>query len=197
MKVVPEVAMRSMMNPNVELELSYATLATITVLAVFYIAIASVGIRTFQKCSKIQDSQKWKNLKMFLSHTLTMAITVVLTLFVTKLFKSEAGAFGMIFGVTGFIASIITISLTRECKDVADKSAFNFAVFSTVGNGILMMASIFMMLNKRGKFDKMKARARARGTPYTSINKQTTPTGGRVTTTTQPFIGPMQESFYK
>lgn len=137
-------------NAKVELEMSNGTLGLIIMMGIFYIAITGVGVSTFNKCSQIQDSQKWKNLKGFLSHTMTMAITTIATLIFAKFAKSEAAVFGVLFGIFGTIASSMTLAMTKECKDSADKSARNFGIVSLIGYLLLMLGSLFMMFRKRG-----------------------------------------------
>lgn len=143
-------------NAKVELEMSNGTLGMIIMMGIFYIAVTGVGINTFGKCDKIQDSQKWKNLKGFLSHTMTMAITTIATLIFAKFAKSEAAVFGVLFGIFGTIASSMTLAMTNECKDSADKSARNFGIVSLIGYLLLMIGSILMMLRSRGKLPSMK-----------------------------------------
>ena len=126
-----------------DMEMSYGTLFLIAVMGVFYIAVSSVGIKTFNDCDQVQNSQKWKNLKMFLSHTMTAAIAMILTLLVTKIVKSEAAAFALLFGIFGVIASSMTLAMTNECSSTADKSARNFGIVSLLGHILLLMASIY------------------------------------------------------
>jgi hypothetical protein len=133
-----------------DMEMSYGTLFLIVIMGVFYIASSSVGIKTFNDCDQVQNSQKWKNLKMFLSHTMTAAIAMILTLLITKIVKSEAAAFALLFGIFGVIASSMTLAMTNECKDSADKSARNFGIVSLVGYFSLMFGSIIMMMGRRG-----------------------------------------------
>jgi hypothetical protein len=149
-------------NAKVELEMSNGTLGMIVLMGIFYIAITGVGVNTFGKCSKIQDSQKWKNLKGFLSHTMTMAITTIATLVFAKFAKSEAAVFGVLFGIFGTIASSMTLAMTNECKDTADKAARNFGIVSLIGYLMLMIGSILMMLRSRGKLPSLK---KSGGTP--------------------------------
>jgi uncharacterized membrane protein len=133
-----------------DMEMSYGTLFLIAVMGVFYIAVSSVGIKTFNDCDQVQNSQKWKNLKMFLSHTMTAAIAMILTLLLTKIVKSEAAAFGLLFSIFGLIASSMTLAMTNECSSTADKSARNFGIVSLVGHILLLMASMGSMWERRG-----------------------------------------------
>lgn len=138
------------------MEMSYGTLMMITVMGVFYIATTAIGIQTFNKCSSIQNSQKWKNLKMFLAHTMTMAITMIFTLVMTKVIKSELAAFGVLFGVVGLIASAMSFSMIKECKSTSDKSARNFAIVGMVGYPLMMIGSMYMMAKSRGKLPSLR-----------------------------------------
>ena len=83
--VVSKIDMQQLSNlaarTGQDMEMSYGTLFLIAVMGVFYIAASSVGIKTFNDCDQVQNSQKWKNLKGFLSHTMAAAIAMILTLF--------------------------------------------------------------------------------------------------------------------
>lgn len=173
-------------NAKVELEMSNGTLGLIIMMGIFYIAITSVGVSTFGKCDKIQDSQKWKNLKGFLSHTMTMAITTIATLIFAKFAKSEATVFGLLFGIFGTIASSMTLAMTNECKDSADKSARNFGIVSLIGYLALMIGSLIMMFRKRGgKFPSFRKSAAApmapisQNMPITAMNSSLPTTSTR------------------
>ena len=133
-----------------DMEMSYGTLFLIVIMGVFYIAITSVGVKTFNECDQVQNSQKWKNLKMFLSHTMTAAIAMILTLLLTKIVKSEAAAFALLFGIFGVIASSMTLAMTRECSSTADKSARNFGIVSLIGHILLLILSVYLMMKRRG-----------------------------------------------
>jgi len=80
---------------------------------------------------------------MFLSHTMTAAIAMILTLLLTKIVKSEAAAFALLFGIFGLIASSMTLAMTNECSSTADKSARNFGIVSLLGHIGLLMASFY------------------------------------------------------
>ena len=152
--VVSKIDMQQLSNlaarTGQDMEMSYGTLFLIAVMGVFYIAVSSVGIKTFNYCDQVQNSQKWKNLKMFLSHTMTAAIAMILTLLLTKIVKSEAAAFALLFGIFGLIASSMTLAMTNECSSTADKSARNFGIVSLLGHILLLIVSIYLMMRRRG-----------------------------------------------
>lgn len=152
--VVSKIDMQQLSNlaarTGQDMEMSYGTLFLIAVMGVFYIAVSSVGIKTFNDCDQVQNSQKWKNLKMFLSHTMTAAIAMILTLLLTKIVKSEAAAFALLFGIFGLIASSMTLAMTNECSSTADKSARNFGIVSLLGHILLLITSIYLMMKRRG-----------------------------------------------
>lgn len=151
--VVPESAK----NTTVKLELSWGVIGMIIVLGTFYIAISSLGIDTFNKCSKIQDSQKWENLKSYLSHTMTMVIASIATLILVKMFKSQVVVFAMVFGIMGIIASSMTLAMTNECKDSVNKSARSFAIASLV---LHLFMSVGIGLYKGFKWNKARKLAK-------------------------------------
>ena len=138
MNAIPE----SVKNTKVNLELSWGVIGMIVVLGTFYIAISSLGIDTFNKCSKIQDSQKWENLKSYLSHTMTMVIASIATLILVKMFRSQVVAFAMVFGIMGIIASSMTLAMVEECKDSVNESARNFAITSLVLHLLMILVMV-------------------------------------------------------
>lgn len=148
---------QTLKNTTVKLELSWGVIGMIILLGTFYIAISSVGINTFNKCSKIQDSQKWENLKSYLSHTMTMVIASIATLILVKMFKSQVVVFAMVFGIMGIIASSMTLSMTNECKDSVDKSARSFAIASLV---LHLVMSVGIGANAALKWNKVRKLAK-------------------------------------
>lgn len=85
-------------------------------LIVSYVLIASLGINTFQNCSDIQDSQKWKNIKMFLSHTLTIAIVVPIILKLKDTDFLNGDKMYMLYAILGFIASAMSLGMADDSK---------------------------------------------------------------------------------
>jgi len=85
-------------------------------LVVSYVLIASIGINTFQNCSGLQDSQKWKNIKMFLSHTLTIAIVVPIILLLKDTDFLNGDKMYMLYAILGFIASAMSLGMADDSK---------------------------------------------------------------------------------
>lgn len=81
-----------------------------------YVLIASLGISTFQNCPDIQDSQKWKNIKMFLSHTLTIAIVVPIILLLKDTDFLNGDKMYMLYAILGFIASAMSLGMADDSK---------------------------------------------------------------------------------
>jgi len=75
---------------------------------------------------------------------------MILTLLITKIVKSEAAAFALLFGIFGVIASSMTLAMTRECSSTADKSARNFGIVSLIGHILLLLLSMYLMMKRRG-----------------------------------------------
>ncbi len=85
-------------------------------LVLSYVLIASLGISTFQNCPDIQDSQKWKNIKMFLSHTLTIAIVVPIILLLKDTDFLNGDKMYMLYAILGFIASAMSLGMADDSK---------------------------------------------------------------------------------
>ena len=85
-------------------------------LIISYVLIASLGISTFQNCPDIQDSQKWKNIKMFLSHTLTIVMIVPIILLLKDTDFLNGDKMYMLYAILGFIASAMSLGMADDSK---------------------------------------------------------------------------------
>tara|TARA_Y100000741_G_scaffold112674_1_gene84561 strand:+ start:3322 stop:3792 length:471 start_codon:yes stop_codon:yes gene_type:complete len=88
-------------------------------LIISYVLIASIGINTFQNCTDVQESQKWKNIKMFLSHTLTIAIIVPIILKLKDTDFLSGDNMFILYGIFGFLAAAMSLGMANDskCKD--------------------------------------------------------------------------------
>jgi len=121
--------------------------------AAIYTPIASMGIDRFNKCDSIQDSEAYANKKMFLSQTLTIALTIPATFLAYYLFdkisgpsKSGIPLMAIVAGVTGIIASVFTYQLQKaeECAEVKD-DAKTFIALGITGSVMLTVGGLIML----------------------------------------------------
>ena len=143
-------AIQKFKNGKIEMEIGYPQVGLTIILGIFYIAITALGIQTYNKCEAIQDSQKYKNLKMFLSHTMAVAITIPAVLLVTKFAKNEGGIFTLMYAIMGITGSGIALDIMRQpdCKDAVKKDEKNFAIASLVMFILLFLAGGFFTMKK-------------------------------------------------
>ena len=69
---------RKLRSGSIEVEIGYMQVLFTVILGILYVAITALGIDTYNKCEGIKDSEKFQNLKMFMSHTMTIGITCLL-----------------------------------------------------------------------------------------------------------------------
>ena len=141
--------MNTLKKRGMKLAISPVELIFIFLAVMLYMGTVIPGIKTFIECDKIQTSQKWKNIKMFLSHTLTMALTLFFTLLFARYIDSDGAFFCTVITLVGIIASAMTIALTRECNDTASEGARIFGIISLVINIVAMFVSIYIMMKNR------------------------------------------------
>jgi hypothetical protein len=112
------------------------------VLGIIYIAVTSLGIQTYNKCEGIQGSQKFTNLKNFMSHTMAVAIAIPIVFLLTKFVKNEGGVFTIIYAIMGIASSAMAIQIMNQpdCKDGVKKDEKNFAIVALVFWLILFLA---------------------------------------------------------
>ena len=141
----------------IETEFGYPQVGLTILLGILYIAITALGIDKYNKCEGIQNSEKYKNLKIFLSHTMTIAITIPLVLLLVKFVKNEGGVFTIVYAIMGLTASAIAVDIMRqpECEDTVKTSDMNFAKLSVGGWLVLLLAGSFFTFKKYPKLGEV------------------------------------------
>jgi uncharacterized membrane protein YozB (DUF420 family) len=141
----------------IETEFGYPQVGIVVLLGIFYIAITALGIDKYNKCEGIQNSEKYQNLKMFMSHTMTAAITIPLVLLLVKFVKNEGGVFTIVYAIMGLTASAIAMDIIGqpECKDTVKSSDKNFAIMSIVAWIILLIVGSFFSFKKYPKLGEV------------------------------------------
>ena len=142
---------------KIETEIGYPQVGLTILLGIFFIAITALGIDKYNKCEGIQSSEKYQNLKMFMSHTMTIAITIPVILLLQKLVTNEGGVFTIIYAIMGLTASSIAVDIMRqpECEDTVKASDKNFAKLSVGGLLILLLAGSFFTFKKYPKLGEV------------------------------------------
>lgn len=107
------------------LEMSYGAIGLVCFMAFAYMVISSIGIDTYRKC----DNKPKKPMYEFLTHTLTIALTIPFTLFLGRMFKSDLGLWMTFFGLMGLVGASMTVHITNKCKN-SKKSNRKFSYFA-------------------------------------------------------------------
>ena len=132
---------------------SFVPILISVVLCILYVAIASSGIRIFNKCNEIKDEQKWKNMHMLLTNTLIVSLVipgVLLTQFLSS--GNVAGAMVILYGLMGLIGGSVAYSIAKEskCENVTNASEKNFLMISVAGSlFVLLGGGAFMAMSRK------------------------------------------------
>ena len=142
---------------KIETEIGYAQVGLTILLGIFFVAITALGIDKYNKCEGIKDSEKYQNLKMLMSHTMTIAITIPVVLLLMKLVNNEGGVFTIVYSIMGLTASAIAVDIMRqpECEDTVKTSDMNFAKLSVGGWLVLLLAGSFFTFKKYPKLGEV------------------------------------------
>ena len=142
---------------KIETEIGYAQVGLTIILGIFYVAVTALGIKVYNGCEGIQDSEKYANLKMFMSHTMTVAITIPIVLLLMKFVNNEGGVFTMVYAIMGLTASAIAMDVMRqpECEASVKDSDKNFATMSIVAWILLLLAGSFFTFKKYPKLGEV------------------------------------------
>lgn len=129
------------------LEMSYGAIGLVCLMAFAYMVISSIGVDTYLKCDTVKGQKTYDNLYKFLSHTLTIAITIPFTLFLGRMFKSDLGLWMTFFGLMGVVGASMVVSLTNKCKN-SKKSNRQFSYFALPMFILSLLIGGFMITKK-------------------------------------------------
>ena len=118
-------------------------------LVLSYVLIASLGISTFQNCPDIQGSQKWKNIKMFLSHTLTIAIVVPIILLLKDTDFLNGDKMYMLYAILGFLASAMSLGMADDSK-CKEKGYTGTSAIFLIGYLVMIAFLIYILIDGMG-----------------------------------------------
>lgn len=112
-----------------------------------YTSIASIGIRVYNECEEIKDSDKWKNAHMLLSNSMVMGLMIPIVLLTQYLAGDNIiGAITLLYGLMGIVGSSVAyiIMKNKQCKGISNTSEDNFVLASIlisllvmIGGGVL------------------------------------------------------------
>ena len=138
------------MNRKVSVTLNYGLIFMIIAFAMSYLVVASLGIDMFSKCDNLQGDVIQENLNKWLIGTLAVAITIPVTLFLTRMMGSNfTGMTALIFAVMGIIGSSAVLNWSDKCDahkgDESKKTygAINMALFVCV-----LFIALFLLRSK-------------------------------------------------
>lgn len=123
------------------------------ILGIVYVAIASTGIRIYNKCIEIKESQKWQNMHALLTNTLIIAMVipgVLLTQFLSS--GNIAGAMTILYGLMGLVGSSVAYSIAKEakCENISKESEKNFLMLAVAGSlFVLLGGGAFVAMSRR------------------------------------------------
>lgn len=131
-----------------EPEFGWATVGLVVLMSALYMSISVIGIKTFNECSDVQDSTKWKNIKMAISHMLTISITMAATLGLVKFVGREGYAASFIISIAGVLTAFMTLAMTQKCKSSTDKGSKNYAIVMSAVYPILAGVLGYLLFKK-------------------------------------------------
>lgn len=130
---------RQLASGRLDLEVSYTTVGVMTILSIVYAAVTYFGIKTYESCPDVQGKKTQDFLGKYLRYTIVAAITMPLTLLITKIFNKEAGAFAIIYGLLGGIGSGAALNWSLKCPDANKRTKY----VSAASLAIYMIAIIY------------------------------------------------------
>jgi hypothetical protein len=137
---------------EVSITLNYGQIGMIVAFAMSYLVVASLGIDMFSKCDNLEGNTTQENLNKWLVATLAIAITIPVTLLLTKVAGSKlTGLVALLFAIMGIVGSSAVLHWSGKCdahKDDESKKVYggiNMAVF------VLVLLVALFLLRPKGK----------------------------------------------
>ena len=133
--------------------INYGQIGLILMFGFLYLVIASLGIDMFNKCPEKEGNSTQENLKLFLSYTLTIALTIPCTLLLAKTAGSKlSGIIVLLFGIMGIVGSSASLNWARTCESAKkDKSKLGFSAVSLVIFLLAFLGGLFMLRPVKAK----------------------------------------------
>lgn len=134
---------KGVMDGHIDIELPAVSVLVIFVLALMYMVTTSISIDVYSRCSDVKGKKMYDTLFKYMSHSLVVALTIPLTLLLTKMFYNDSGVFMILYGLLGLIASLTAVDLTRKCN-VNDQLRVMWSRFSLGLHTIVLLVGIFL-----------------------------------------------------
>jgi len=133
--------------------INYGQIGLILMFGFLYLVIASLGIDMFNKCDEQAGKSTQENLKLFLSYTLTIALTIPCTLLLAKTAGSKlSGIIVLLFGIMGVVGSSAALNWARTCESSKkDDSKMAFSAISLVIFLLAFLGGLFMLRPVKAK----------------------------------------------
>ena len=133
--------------------INYGQIGLILMFGFLYLVIASLGIDMFNKCDEQAGKSTQENLKLFLSYTLTIALTIPCTLLMVKTAGSKlSGIIVLLFGIMGIVGSSASLNWARTCESSKkDQSKMAFSAVSLVIFLLAFLGGLFMLRPVKAK----------------------------------------------
>jgi len=115
----------------------------ITPLAVMYVLAALTGQGIIKDCS----DEKFKNketVQAFLTHTLTIAVTVPATLLFSKIVQKDAAGYVVAYGLMTLVGTALIADAMKKCGNSDDTQKFYNGVYMAIAVAAIFLGSFFL-----------------------------------------------------
>ena len=130
---------------------TFVAIVLTIIFGIFYIATASIGVKTYNDCKEIQGVKKWDNLKMLLTHTMTMSMMIPAVLIAQRFAGGKvAAAMAIIYGIMGLVGNATAFAMTKEgaCGEVTKEDSKNYLIFGMIASLLIMLGGSVYLSGK-------------------------------------------------
>ena len=129
-----------------------AAVVTSVLLGAAYTSIASIGIRVFNECEDVKESEKWRSMHAVLSNTMVMGIVIPIVILTQYLAGDNIlGAMALLYGLMGIVGSSVAYTIMKHgsCKGIGNKTEENFILGSILASLLVMFGGGFLASQKK------------------------------------------------
>jgi len=115
----------------------------ITPLAVMYVLTALTGQSILKDCSDEKLNNK-ESIQSFLTHTLTIAVTIPVTLLFSKIVQKDAAGYVVAYGITTLIGTALIADAMKKCENADDTQKFYNGVYMAIAIAAIFFGGFFL-----------------------------------------------------
>lgn len=121
----------------------FPVLTMITPMAVMFTLATLTGKSILKDCPEDKFKNK-ESIDTFLTHSLTVAVTIPATLLFSKIVNKDVAGYIVAYGITALIATALIANAMEKCGNADDTQKFYNTVYMVISALALLLGGFFL-----------------------------------------------------